>query len=217
MAKFFESRLLWGGLLIFGGVLFLLQNLNIIPGFGDLFWAILLGLGGLFFLSVFFTNRQNWWALIPGIILLCVAGLIVLEFFSPQASEVWGGSLILGGIGVSFVIIYLLNPGNWWAIIPAGVMLSLAVITGLENFLAEDLTGGLFLIGLGLTFATVALSLTRGARPAWVWAWIPAGILTLIGLLIVASEGNFSEFVLPVILIAGGGALVLFTLKPRNR
>ncbi len=217
MSKIFESRVLWGSLLIFGGVLFLLQNLNIIPGFGDLFWAILLGLGGLFFLSVFFTNRQNWWALIPGIILLCVAGLIVLEFISPQASELWGGSLVLGGIGLSFAIIYLLNPGNWWALIPAGVMVSLAVITGLENFLPEDLTGGLFLIGLGLTFAAVALSLTRGPRPPFVWAWIPAGILTLIGLLIVASEGNFSEYVLPAILIIGGGALVFYTLKPRNR
>lgn len=217
MSKFFESRLLWGGLLIFGGVLFLLQNLNIIPGFGDLFWALLLGLGGVFFLSIFFTNRQNWWALIPGIILLCVAGLIVLEFISPQASELWGGSLILGGIGLSFAIIYLLNPGNWWSIIPAGVMLSLAVIIGLENFFPEDLTGGLFLIGLGLTFAAVALSLRRGARPAFVWAWIPAGVLTLIGLLIVASKGDFSEYVLPAILIIGGGALVLYTLKPRNR
>lgn len=217
MSKFFESRLLWGGLLIFGGVLFLLQNLNIIPGFGDLFWALLLGLGGVFFLSIFFTNRQNWWALIPGIILLCVAGLIVLEFISPQASELWGGSLILGGIGLSFAIIYLLNPGNWWSIIPAGVMLSLAVIIGLENFFPEDLTGGLFLIGLGLTFAAVALSLRRGARPVFVWAWIPAGVLTLIGLLIVASKGDFSEYVLPAILIIGGGALVLYTLKPRNR
>ena len=65
MFKWLESRILWGSLLILGGILFLLQNLNIIQ-VGGLFWAILAVLGAVFFFYIFFSNRLNWWALIPG-------------------------------------------------------------------------------------------------------------------------------------------------------
>jgi hypothetical protein len=213
MLKVLESRILWGVLLILGGVLFLLQNLHIIE-IGGLFWAILFGVGAVFFLSVFIANRQNWWALIPAIVLFSICLLIALETLSPELSEIWGGSLILAGIGLSFVVVFLVNRQMWWAIIPAGVLISLAIMLGVGNLLPGTDTSGLFLIGLGLTFALVALVPTPQGH-MW-WAWIPAGALVLIGLILTATAGKMFLYIWPVALILGGVVLIYFTLRSRK-
>lgn len=206
MIRWFESRLLWGALLILAGVAFLLENLGIIP-LGGLFWALLFGLGGLVFLSVYFTNRQNWWALIPGMTLLAIGTLISLDTLAPALSEQWGGSIILGAIALSFLIIYLTRRDYWWAIIPGGVMLTLSVLVGLENILGDTGFGGLFMIGIGLTFALVAITPTAEGRMTW--AWIPAGILTAIGLLVLAAAAAWIGFIWPVVLI-GIGLILMY-------
>src|SRR4030065_2891946 len=103
--KILSKPIFWGLVLIFGGVLFLLQNLGVFQG-SDLFWGVSLGIAGLLFLGVFFGDRQQWWALIPGMVLLAVGSLILLTSFAPGFDEAMGGLLILGGIGfgVFFVI-----------------------------------------------------------------------------------------------------------------
>ncbi len=211
--KWLESRILWGSLLILGGVLFLLQNLSLIQ-FGGFFWSIPFVLGAVFFLSIFFVDRENWWALVPGIVLLSIGLLIALSYLAPGFVEMWGGSLILGGIGLSFAAIYLANREMWWAIIPAGVLISLAAMLGLDNFVQGIETGGLFLIGLGLTFALLGLVQTPQGRMGW--AWIPAGVLFIIGLALTATAGNMMKYIWPLVLIIGGGALIFYTLRPRN-
>jgi hypothetical protein len=212
MARWLESRILWGSLLILGGVLFLLQNLGVI-NFGGIYWAILLSLGGLFFLTIFFTSRANWWALIPGIVLIGVALVVALDYLIPNFSDVWSGFIVLGSIGLSFILIYLINRQNWWALIPGGAMISLGLATGLGNFLPGLETGGIFLIGLGVTFALVALTPTPEGR-MW-WAWIPAGVLMFIGLVLTAVAGRMLIFLGPLVLIVGGGILIYFALRPR--
>ena len=211
--KWLESRILWGSLLILGGLLFLLQNMGVIQ-FGGLFWALLVGLGAVFFLSIFFNNRLNWWALVPGIVLLSIAILIILSYLAPGFTDIWGGSIVLGGIGLSFAIIYFLNQELWWAVIPAGVLISLAVVAGVDNYLKGAETGGLFLIGIGLTFVLVAILPSPQGR-MW-WAWIPAGALILTGLVLTATAGKLFQYVWPLALIIGGGALIYYTLRPRN-
>src|SRR3990172_11604978 len=149
--KWLESRILWGCLFIVGGVLFLLQNLGFL-WLGDLFWTGLLGLGSLFFLSFFLQNRAHWWALIPGFTLLSLMTVTLLNWLIPDLGGSWGGSVILGGIGLSFFIIYLVDKANWWALIPGGVLLTLAATVGLEQFFPGLETAGVFFLGLGLTF-----------------------------------------------------------------
>jgi drug/metabolite transporter (DMT)-like permease len=51
-------RILWGLLLILAGVLFLLNSIGTIS-IGEYQWAILLGIGGLAFLSVFISDRNQ--------------------------------------------------------------------------------------------------------------------------------------------------------------
>lgn len=199
MIKWTGSRYFWGGLIIFAGVILLLQSLNIIE-FGSLFMSLLFGLGGVIFLSVFASSRENWWAIIPGLTLLSLALIIGLDYFAPEVSDNWSGSIIMFGIGSSFVAIYLIDHQNWWAIIPGGVLLSIGIIIGLEQYVSETVFIGLFFLGIGLTFGILSLVTTPQGRMNW--ALIPAGILGLIGLVLMLFSGD-------VFRIVGAAALIL--------
>jgi hypothetical protein len=210
--KLLGSRLIWGVLLIAGGTLFLLQNLGIFT-IGSLLIALLFAFGSLVFLSVFFENREHWWALIPGFVLMGLAGQIALSFFAPQLSDSVGGALFLGALGLSFFAVYLIRRENWWAVIPGGVLATLAVVSALEATALD--TGAIFFFGLALTFGLVAVLPTPDG--AMRWAWIPAGILLLIAVMLVVAAGDYINFVIPVALIAVGVYLLLRTFIPRLR
>jgi hypothetical protein len=210
--KILESRILWGGLLVLAGVLFLVQNLGLFR-IGELFWVVLLALGALFFLSIFLQNKANWWALIPGLTLISVGIIVLINWISPDHGERWSGSIILAGIGLSFALIYLVARQNWWAIIPAGVLFTLAVIAGLEEFFPALGTAGLFFLGLGLTFALVAL--LPNPQGDMRWAWIPGGILLLVGAIFLVAGGNLLAYVWPVMLILAGGMFIVRALRNR--
>ena len=212
MLKLLESRIFWGVLLIVGGVLFLLQSLFGIQ-FGSLFWSTIFVLGGLFFLSVFLTNRAHWWAIIPGFTLIGVGATIAVDALLPSLAETFGGSLVLGGIGLSFLVVYLQNKEYWWAIIPCGVLLSLAIAIPLESLLGDTGFVSLFFLGMALTFAIVAMVPTPEGRMQW--PWIPAGILGLMGVLFGAFSGAFMAYLVPLALILVGGILIFQTLRRR--
>lgn len=212
MLKLLESRIFWGVLLIVGGVLFLLQSLFGIQ-LGSLFWSIVFVLGGLFFLSVFLANRANWWAIIPGFTLIGISATIAVDALYPALGSILGGSFVLGGIGLSFLVIYLLNREFWWAIIPCGVLLTLALVVPLESLLTDTGFVSLFFLGMALTFAIVAMVPTSEGRMQW--PWIPAGILGLMGIIFGAFSGAFMVYLVPLALILGGVILIFQTLRRR--
>jgi hypothetical protein len=209
MTRWLNSRIFWGALLILGGVLFLLQNLF---GFeyGGLFWVLVFGLAGLFFLSVFFSNRANWWTIIPGFTLLGVGLSIGLNALVPSLGEVLSGPIVLGSIGISFLVIYLLNRDFWWTIIPCGVLLTLAIVISLEDLLGDMGFVSIFFLGLAATFALVAMVPTPEGKMQW--PWIPAIVLALMGVIFGAFSGAFVAYLLPIVLIVGGGLLIYRTL-----
>jgi hypothetical protein len=168
----------------------------------------------LFFLTVFLQNRLYWWALIPGFTLFGIAALILVSWLAPGFGEVWGGAFVLGSIGAAFLVIFLLHREHWWALIPAGVMLTLALVSTFDAISSSSFdTGGLFFLGLGLTFALVALVPTQHGQMSW--AWIPAGIMGLMGMFILASSNGIASYLWPAVLIAGGALLVLRAWRPR--
>ena len=211
MFKWLESRLLWGSLLILGGVLFLLQNLGIFE-LGGIFWGLLFGLAGIFFLSIFFQNRTNWWSIIPGFTLLGIAGQILVDRYAPQLSEITGGVFVLGAIGLSFLFVYLTDRQNWWAIIPMGVLLTLAIVSILDQLLIMDM-GGIFFMGLGATFALVAL-LPKEVDTRW--AWIPAIILFVLSIFTFAATEALLNYLWPLALILVGVYLIYRSMRVRR-
>jgi len=200
--KRLEYRVLLGLLLIAGGILFLLDSLEVIT-VGAVLWPVLIGVASLVFLFIFaMAPSSNWWAAIPGFVLLGLAGTIALDELAPAVGEVWSGSVFLGGIALAFWVIYLVNPEHWWAVIPGGVLLTLAVVAGLSEVPQEVETGGIFFFGLGVTFALLAILPTPEGRLTW--ALIPAVVLLLMGALITAAAAELINYVWPVVLILGG-------------
>ncbi len=207
MLKIISSRLFWGLVLVIGGVLLLLDTFGIFKG-GELFWTVFCAIAGVLFLSVYVTNHSHWWALIPGIIFLALAALIGLTSFVPGFSATrLDGAIILGGIGLSFLLVYLVERRNWWAIIPAGVMGTLAVVATLDPALSGDISGGIFFLGLGVTFGLVAVLPTSVGQMRW--AWIPAAILGIFGVLLLLAAGKYINYVWPSVLILAGLLLII--------
>jgi len=68
------------------------------------------------------------------------------------------------------------------------------------------LGGGLFFLGLGVTFGLVYLLPTREGRMNW--ALIPAAVLLIFGALLIASEVQIIKYVGPAVLVLAGVYLV---------
>ena len=192
-----------GAILLIGvGILLLLQNFGILGGVVALIWSLIFGVGGLIFLYMFLTNRTQWWAIIPGFTLLGLAALIALDQFLPRIGDALGGTIFLGGIGLAFWVIYFLNREHWWAVIPGGVMFTVALVAGLDAVFEGLETGGVLLLGLGLTFGLLSLLPTPQGRMRW--ALIPAAVLLVMGLLITAATTGILEYLWPAALIVVG-------------
>lgn len=181
--KRFDPGIVFGFLLIVGGVLALAQTMGILENASGLFWGGMFLAAGLIFLTLLMGG--NWWAAFPGFTLASLGVLILL----PESLDEYGGAIFLGGIGLSFWYVYFNSrEERWWAMIPAGVLTALAVmIVVAARF--EDLGGAVVLGGIGLSFFGVYIT-NRLER--W-WALIPAGVLsTLAGVTIAAQR--FGEF-----------------------
>ncbi|HET91494.1 MAG TPA: hypothetical protein ENN99_12275 [Chloroflexi bacterium] len=210
--KRLEIRVVGGVLLILFGVLALLQSLGILEGALTLLWGLLFGAGGVLFLYTFLSDRTNWWAIIPGFVMLSIGVLLGLEFVAPDLGGNWGGPLVVGGISLAFWIIYFTRRDQWWAVIPAGVMLTITLVIALSNLWEGFDAGGIFLLGLGATFGLLALLPTPDGRMTW--ASIPAAVLSVVGLIVTASI-EIVHYIWPISLILAGLHLVYRVLKPR--
>jgi len=194
--KKYDPRLWIGGLLIVLGALSLLANLQIISGVSDIFWGLIWGGLGIYFLQRLFVRRE-WWAAFPGFALLGLGFSSLL----PDSIDFLGGLLFFGGLAVAFLWVYIADRTRWWAIIPAGVMLTLGAIATLDE-VSDGNNGGLLFLGLGLTFILVAV-LPGGSTRSW--ALIPGAILLLFGALLGTSFAGLMQWFFPGLLIILGG------------
>jgi len=208
-----EWRVLVGILLVAVGALLLLQTLGIFRFVWDFVWSILFLAGGVAFLVAFLGREEDWWAAIPGMALLGIGALIGLSIIG--LGEIIGGVVFLGALSLSFWLVYLRRRENWWAVIPGGVLLTLAVVAGLEQVVPWAETGGLFFVGLALTFGAVYLLPTPQGRMTW--ALIPAAVLLVVGLVVVLATSTVLQYLWPAVLILFGGFLVLRALLRSQR
>jgi signal transduction histidine kinase len=209
-----RGRLIWGVALIAIGAFFLAQQFGL---FGPLqlpFWAFAFGLLGLIFLFTFLTDRQQWWALIPGCILLGVALLIANdqnEFITGQQAA----GLFLFSIGLPFLLIYLVDQRMWWALIPGGVLSILALITFVSGgAVSGQVVAAIMLFGLAAVFAVLRFA-TRNS-PWMGWATWVAIILAAIGALLLITGPVATAVVGPAILIGLGLILLVRAYRARR-
>lgn len=198
----YDPRLLLGVLLVLGGILSLLDAMNIISNGGGIFWGLIFGAGGLIFLYMLTNNRENWWAAFPAFTLL---GLAVSSFL-PKSLGAYDGLVFFAGISLAFWWVYFTDRERWWAIIPAGILLTLGVVSSVNDTTSDLATGGLFFLGLGLTFILVAVLPGGKGRS---WALIPGTILLLFGALLGTPFRGITDYLWPAVLIILGGYFVV--------
>ena len=194
------SRLVWGGVLVLAGVLFFLQELNILGNAFQFLWLLIMAAGSAVFLWIYFSQKEQWWAIIPGLVLLGLAISTLDGLLKILPGTDWTGAIFLGCIGLAFWFVYLRRQDQWWAIIPGGVMLTLAAVTALDNIIGWSEV--VFFLGLASTFLLVAVLPNTGQDTRW--AFIPAAILGVIGLTIFAPIKNLMLYLWPALLIALG-------------
>lgn len=198
-------RILLGGLLVIVGIASFLDSLNIIP-FGGLLWGVLFAFGGVAFIVYLLQNKKAWWAIIPGVVLIGLGFIILISSIFPNFQGEIGGFIFFVAISIAFLIVYLMNKKFWWAIIPAGVMASLAATILVDGFTKFE-GGGVLLMGIALTFAL--LTVLPGLEGNRQWPLIPAGILFVVSLFAFFEDFNVSSLVWAVILIVLGVFLVV--------
>lgn len=199
----------------------LLEELNIVTDTRFL-WAGAFATVGAVFTAIFVLRHEAWWAAIPAGALL---GLGVVTGIGDSTGTVAGvvtGGAFLGLSGAGFWAVYLSEHERWWAIIPGGVLVTLGGVSALEVLTSNEmLQGGALFLGLGATFLLLAVVPTGAARQRW--AFIPGGILAMMGLPVTADAGAVLEllgYLWPVALIAVGLYLLWRATRghaPRSR
>jgi hypothetical protein len=204
--KRFDPRIIIGTLLILAGGLGFLQAFGFLRDASDVFWGIVFLVAGGAFLLMFssgFASGQ-WWAVIPGLVLAGIGVVILL----PDWLDDLGGAVFLGAIGLSFWAVYLSGRDRWWAIIPGGVLLTLAAVSAFDEVFRGIDTGGIFFLGLALTFLLVALLANMG------WAYWPAGALGVFGVfLFFQSQVYLLTYIGAATLIGVGVLIILRSLR----
>lgn len=193
-----------GILLIAAGVIFLLNNLGLIA----LDWEMLIGplfaVGGLVFLIVFMMNTKDWWALIPGFVLVALGIIIFMNANLAGDVDRFSGAIFLGLLGLAFLLIYVTHTDNWWAVIPGGVLVTLAGVSLIQG--DGRFVGAVFFLGMALTFGIVYILPKPTGRTTW--ALYPAGILALVGILVLLGATNLTQYILPLALLIIGGIVL---------
>lgn len=139
--------------------------------------------------------------------------LLGILFFVGQVvqSPVFG-LLILPGLGLIFII-WALLVRSFGLLIPGGILLGIGVgdllIGGLPTTLSGLDDGGVYLIAFGLGWMLIALLSPLTTHGFQWWPLIPGGILSSLGLLILAGAWGetilqLASYVWPLILVALG-------------
>ncbi len=194
-----RARIFWGLVLIAAGVVALGLTTGLVQSPGGTIVGAGCVIVGIALLGAYVVLHMHWWTLIAGPALLAVGAVILL----PAGGD---GAIFLGGIGLGFGFVALTSAERWWAIIPAGSLLTLALIALVSNVIGGLLSGVVLFLGLGLTFAVVAVLRVRGK--AMTWALFPA-LACVFVTLVIATSGSMGEVVWPLALVAGGVLLLV--------
>jgi hypothetical protein len=194
-----------GLILIIVGGLALLGNFGLLGGVPALFFSFAMGAAGVYLIRYHLSKHSQFWASIVGFALLGLA-------FAALSGR-WDGFYFLGLLGGGFATTYWVERKNgaqrkhWWAVIPAGVLWTLAGVVALENLFPRWDESTLFFAGLAATFGYLF------AYERQRWAVFPAVALLIVGVLSLSFTGGW---VFPALLIATGVYALKRQTKEKN-
>jgi hypothetical protein len=185
-----------GGLLVLAGVLLLVQTYVDLSAW---VWFGLVLIGGLVTLAFYLVDRSNLAMLIASYVLLASAlllALIMLNVVRDEGVAVY----VLTAIALPFLAVWSRDRQHWWALIPAYVLLALALMVGLLGLgvLDDLLVPAYVMFAIAIPFFAVY----AWDRAKW-WALIPAGVMTAIGLFFLVAEAALQWLVPAVLVLAG--------------
>ena len=180
------GALVWGGLLILLGLLLLIDNLELMGDWDVPVLSLMLGALGMIFLAIFVNDRAQWWALIPGLVIL---GIAVAVFLAERdlVPDFAVATIILAGVGLPFLLIFFTDRQHWWVLVPAMTMGGIAMGIFFEGIgaIGEGVVGGFVVGGISLGFLSIYLI----DRKQW-WALVPGGAMGIVAFFFVFGNGN---------------------------
>ena len=211
--KIRSHQLIWALFLLAAGAFLLLKNNGVFRDFGDAIWGGLFALMGVGFLAWFLLDRQRHWRAIAGFPLLA-SGVVFLLAWRGVSLGDWQAAVVLLSLALGFWTVLLTHEDNWWALIPAGALTLMAVLTGFQARLNEGAWLGIFLLGLGFVFGL--LYLLRLGQQDTGWAGIPAAAFFLIGLVTLVSALKLTGLLAqwwPALLLVGGLVMLFLAVS----
>ena len=198
-----------GGVMLFLALVTLLVDSTGGQWVGALFLFMIAGT----FLVVYLNNKTRTWALLVAYItgVLGIAPLMA----TGGRDAAYFGPIFLFAVALPFFLLYFRSPQNWWAIIPAGTVSVLAIVTALaiSGWIRGANEGGyanaLLMGGLAITFAVLWL---RHQKP-----WAKIVTIVLAGVTVASLFfASYSQILWPVAFILVGAYLFYTALRPKT-
>jgi hypothetical protein len=201
------------GALVWGSLLVILGGMLLVETFVELstwVWVAVLALSGLGILGIFFTDTSVRWVLIPAYVLLAIAGLAALTEVDFLRGE-YVATFVLTVIALPFLMVFLRDRKQWWALIPAYILIAVGVMVGLigEGILNDLFIPAYVLLSVALPFFVVYVRDTK----QW-WALIPGGIIGLVGVSFLLAEGAFQYIIPALVILVGAWILIRQLIRP---
>jgi hypothetical protein len=202
--------------LTLGGALWLADATEVVslsPVVAGTFFA----LAGIGFAVDFARDSQNGWAAIPAGALIGLGALIAFVEVTTAPDE-WGAAILLVGSGLGFAAVYFRRRDQGWALVPAGLLLSVAVVVASVPVVDRQEDVAVIVLGI-IAAALVALALIPFRGRPMVWPLIPAAIVGVVGVFLARGQAEALEpfnWVSPAALLVVGLVIVFRALSARG-
>jgi len=194
-----RSGLFWGILLIGAGALALARQLGYIDDSAPAIWiGVFATVSLLALISYALSGWKQWGWLFPAGVFGGLA--VTVSLASANIDNAAIASPLFFGLILPFAAAYLMDRSrNWWALIPGGVMVFLALTTLLvDSTRGDEWVGALFLFMIALSFLMVYLN-----NRTRIWALIVAYTTAILGLApLMSTGGRDAEYYGPIFLFA---------------
>ncbi len=147
-----KSRIFTGAVLLFFAALFVLVELDILDS--DYIGPVFLWTPGVLFLAAYASNHEkNWWAIIPGGILLTVGTAAFLDI-GWWFDDDWVPVVLMGGFSLTFAAVYFARVATGqpaaWALFVSAIFAVICLVVISEQLDLDDFIMPVVFIAIGL-------------------------------------------------------------------